>query len=284
MSPMQSDWQMRDRQLDLIQPCVMGILNVTPDSFSDGGTFLESHTAVDRALTMESEGATIIDIGGESTRPGSLSVSLEEELSRVIPVIEKLPHQSSVIISIDTRKPAVARAALQAGAYIVNDVEACRDNPQMWECVSELQAGYVAMHMKGDPQTMQENPQYDSIVSEVSSFFQDRLERLKQCGIQTNQVVLDVGIGFGKSVDHNLELLQNLQAFHSLGCFQLLGVSRKSLFKHLLQLEVGERLSPSIACALWGAMNGVKIFRVHDVQETVQALKMWSYLTQPRKQ
>lgn len=284
MSLMQSDWQMRDRQLDLIQPCVMGILNVTPDSFSDGGTFLESHTAVDRALAMESEGATIIDIGGESTRPGSLSVSLEEELSRVIPVIEKLSHQSSVIISIDTRKPAVARAALLAGAHIVNDVEACRDNPEMWECVSELQSGYVAMHMKGEPQTMQENPQYDSIVSEVISFFQDRLERLNQCGIQTNQVVLDVGIGFGKSVDHNLELLQNLQAFHSLGCFQLLGVSRKSLFKHLLQLEVGERLSPSIACALWGAMNGVKIFRVHDVQETVQALKMWSYLTQPRKQ
>lgn len=253
---------------------VMGIVNVTPDSFSDGGQYCDTDAAVSHGLDLVQQGAEILDIGGESTRPSALPVSEAEELRRVIPVIEGLAARTKVPLSIDTMKPVVARAALAAGVSIVNDIAANRDDDTMWRVVAETGAGYVAMHMQGLPQTMQVRPVYDDVVREVREFFRDRMERLKAVGIAADQVVFDVGIGFGKALEHNLQLLNALRSFTTLERPILLGVSRKSFIGALTGANVTERLPGSLACACLAVAAGVQIIRTHDVTETVQAVRV----------
>lgn len=254
---------------------VMGIVNVTPDSFSDGGQFLAPDKAVAHALRLAEQGAEILDIGGESTRPGAEPVSAGEELRRVIPVIEALVDRVRVPVSIDTLKPEVAQAALAAGASIVNDVAANREDEAMWRVVAEAGAGYVCMHMQGAPQTMQRAPAYADVVREVANFFRDRIERLSAAGVDRTQVVLDVGIGFGKTLEHNLQLLAGLRGFTKLERPLLLGVSRKSFIGKLVGAESpASRLPASLACACLAIEGGVTMIRAHDVAETVQAVRM----------
>ena len=253
---------------------LMGILNVTPDSFSDGGQFVDSEAAVRHALHLAEQGVDILDIGGESTRPGSPPVDAEEELKRVLPVIEALRGRLSIPISIDTMKPVVAARAVAAGASIVNDVAANREDDAMWRVVAESGAGYVAMHMQGTPQTMQQNPHYEDVVAEVDEFFGDRLNRLAAAGVKKEQIVLDPGIGFGKTLEHNLQLLRGLRVFSHWERPLLLGVSRKSFMGHLLGAGVNERLPAALACSCWAVQCGVQIIRTHDAAETKQALRM----------
>jgi len=253
---------------------VMGIVNVTPDSFSDGGKFLNADAAVAHALKLVEEGAEILDVGGESTRPGAEPVSETEELRRVIPVIERLVRQIKIPISIDSMKPAVARAALQAGASIVNDVAAHRSDDAMWKVVAEFASGYICMHAQGTSQTMQRNPVYRDVVGEVGEFFAERLEKLNEAGVASDQVVLDIGIGFGKTLEHNLSLLANLRSFKKLERPMLVGVSRKSFIGKLLGVEPNERLPASLACATLAVADGAQIIRTHDVAETVQAVRL----------
>lgn len=253
---------------------VMGILNVTPDSFSDGGQHFSTERAIARGEEMVREGADLIDVGGESTRPGAEPVSEPEELRRVIPVIEALSARVKVPISVDTMKPAVAKAALTAGASVVNDVAADREDEAMWRIVADAGAGYVVMHLQGTPQTMQKNPVYDDVVREVREFFAKRLERLRNCGVKAEQVVLDVGIGFGKTLEHNFQLLGGLGSFISLGRPMLLGVSRKSFIGKIAGGVEGERLPGALACTVLAAEAGVQMFRTHDVAATKQALRV----------
>ncbi len=252
----------------------MGVVNVTPDSFSDGGKFLDPGAAVAHALKLVAQGAEILDIGGESTRPGAEPVAEAEELRRVLSVIEQLAGRLKTPISIDTIKPAVAGAALAAGASIVNDVAANRENEAMWRCVAEFKAGYICMHARGTPQTMQENPVYADVICEVGEFFQDRLKRLDAASVAVEQVVLDVGIGFGKTVEHNLQLLANLRSFTRMARPVLIGVSRKSFIGQLLGAGLQERLPASLACACLAVEFGAQIIRAHDVKQTVQAVRM----------
>lgn len=268
-------WRFKTNQVEFPRPTlVMGVLNVTPDSFSDGGRFIDTDRAVEQALRLVEEGADIVDVGGESTRPRAASVSETEELARVIPVLEKLAAQVSVPISIDTRKPAVARHALEAGASIVNDVQANRDDPAMWQAIAAAEAGYIAMHMQGTPETMQLEPRYDDVVDELNRFFSDRIDHLINAGVNPEQVVLDVGIGFGKTVDHNLELLARINTFTRFKRPLLIGVSRKSFIGKLFGAGVNARLPAGLACAIWAVQAGVQIVRTHDVGATWQALRM----------
>ncbi len=253
----------------------MGVLNVTPDSFSDGGAFFSVDAAVERALELEADGADILDVGGESTRPGAETVSDTEELRRVIPVLEKLAGRIKIPISVDTVKPDVARAALDAGASIVNDVAANRKDPRMREVVAERKAGYVLMHMQGTPQTMQKNPVYGNVVDEVKQFLAEQLTTLAAHGVPREQVVLDVGIGFGKTLEHNLQLLASLKSFTKEERPLLLGVSRKAFIGQVTGVRNAvERLPGSLACACWGVVSGVNIIRAHDVAPTRQAIRM----------
>ena len=268
-------WIARDVTFEFPRPMVvMGIVNTTPDSFTDGGRFPDTESAVDHALRLADEGAEIIDIGGESTRPGSDPVSSDEELRRVVPVIERLAKRGNVALSIDTQKPAVARAALDAGASIVNDVAANRESPEMWQVVAEARAGYVCMHMQGTPQTMQAKPSYEDVLREVGNFFTERLARLADHGVSGGQVALDPGIGFGKKLEHNIKLLRELNQFTSKERPLLVGVSRKSFIGKLFGTPLEERLAASLACAVWSAIEGAHVVRVHDVAETVQAVRM----------
>ena len=253
---------------------VMGIVNVTPDSFFDGGRFLDAEAAVDHALQLVEQGAEIIDIGGESTRPGALPVAEPEELRRVMPVIEQLAGRVKVPISIDTVKPGVARAALAAGASIVNDIAANREDDALWRIVAEARAGYVCMHMQGTPQTMQAKPTYTDVVCEVRDFFSERIRRLNDCGVGRDQIMLDPGIGFGKTVKHNLQLLGATRSFAVLERPLLLGVSRKSFIGTLVVADLAARLPGALACACLAVTAGVQIIRAHDVAETVQAIRM----------
>lgn len=257
---------------------VMGIVNVTPDSFSDGGLYFEPDKAVARGCQLVADGADLLDIGGESTRPNAAPVSEAEELRRVIPVVRKLARVVSVPLSVDTRKPVVALAALEAGASVINDVEANRTDELLWQVVADAKAGYVCMHMQGTPATMQVNPHYSDVVREVGEFFADRLRRLAQCGVDREQVALDVGIGFGKGLDHNLDLLAGLESYRGFDRPLVLGVSRKSFLGRLLGLDVGERLPGAIACTTWAARAGVQVFRTHDVAATRQALRLMETL------
>lgn len=252
----------------------MGIVNVTPDSFYDGGRYFGAEAAVQHALDLVAEGADLLDIGGESTRPGAEPVPQEEEMRRVLPVIEALAPRIKIPLSIDTVKPAVARAAIRAGASIINDIAANRQDPEMWEVAAETGAGYVAMHMQGTPATMQQHPHYDDVVAEVDQFFGGVLQRLQQAGVRPEQVALDVGIGFGKTVEHNLQLLAALRQFKRWRRPLLLGVSRKSFIGKLLGAEPQERLPASLACACWAVAQGVDIIRAHDVRATVHAVRM----------
>jgi len=253
---------------------IMGVVNVTPDSFSDGGQFLDAGRAVARGLVLVVHGAEILDVGWESTRPGAEPVSETEELRRVIPVVKKLAGRVKVPVSIDTTKPGVARAALQAGAGIVNDVAANRDDDAMWRIVAEAGAGSICTHMQDTPQTMQANPVYADVVTEVGDFFRERLRRLNACGVKSDQVVLDPGIGFGKTLEHNLQLLARLRSFTNIQRPLLLGVSRKGFIGKLLGPDVTARLPASLACACLAVEAGVQIIRAHDVAETVQAVRM----------
>jgi dihydropteroate synthase len=266
------------RQFELRFPrpaVVMGVVNVTPDSFSDGGRYFDVDAAVAHGLELAAQGAEILDIGGESTRPGAEPVSEDEELRRVIPVIEQLAARSKAALSIDTTKPAVACAALTAGASMVNDVGAGRGEREMWKAVSEYRAGYIVMHAQGTPPTMQREPAYGDVVREVGEFFSERMiTLLNESGIAAEQVLLDPGIGFGKTVDHNLQLLAGLRSFKRWRRPLLLGVSRKSFIEKITGAKLNERLPASLACAILAVQSGVNILRVHDVAETVQAVRM----------
>ena len=264
-----------DQQIRFPRPAlVMGVVNVTPDSFSDGGRFFEPSTAVEHALKLVEQGADIIDIGGESTRPNATLVAEDEELRRVLPVIEELRRRCGVALSIDTMKPTVARAAVTAGAVMVNDVGANRFDPEMASVVKQTGAAYVLMHMQGAPQTMQKNPRYKNVVADVNEFFSSGLDKLDAFGVAREQVILDVGIGFGKTPEHNLQLLGALGDFTRWNRPLMVGASRKSFIGKLTgQTEASARLAGSLACACWGRAAGAQIFRVHDVAETCQALR-----------
>lgn len=254
---------------------VMGVLNVTPDSFSDGGRFFSIEAALERAGKLLLEGADLLDVGGESTRPGAASVPADEEIRRIVPVIERLAAQGGTPISVDTQKPEVAHAALLAGASIVNDIAANRADDAMARVVAEFGAGYVAMHMQGTPQTMQQSPAYSDVVGEVDNFFAERLAMLERLGVRREQVVLDPGIGFGKTLEHNLRLLAALPRFARQGRPVLLGVSRKSFLGKLTGTEnPAERLPGALTCAALAVRDGVQLLRVHDVRETVQAVRV----------
>lgn len=260
--------------LDLSTPRVMGILNVTPDSFSDGGDFSQTDLAVKHAYQLVDEGADVIDIGGESTRPNATPVSLQQELDRVIPVIEALvANQLSVPISIDTYKPEVMRAAIQAGASIVNDVRALQEEGAV-EVVAKTQVGVCLMHMQGTPQTMQDKPHYQHVVKDVVDFLIERVRVCEQAGISQNRLLLDPGFGFGKTRAHNITLVQQLDRFSQLGYPLLVGLSRKSVLGQVTGNDVDARLYASVAAAVITAMKGAKIVRVHDVKATVEALKV----------
>lgn len=266
-------------QLNLNRPHVMGIVNVTPDSFSDGGKFTQIHLAIEHALTLIEEGADILDIGGESTRPNATPVSLQEELDRVIPVIEGLVKQVNIPISIDTYKPQVMQAAISAGANIVNDVRALQENGAL-NIVAASDVGVCLMHMQGTPQTMQINPQYNDVVAEVKAFLQQRLLACEEVGITKNRILLDPGFGFGKTRAHNINLIQHLASFSSLGQPLLVGLSRKSVLGQVTGHDVDARLYASVAASVISAMVGAKIMRVHDVKATVEALKIVSAIQQ----
>lgn len=277
-------WRGRNFSLDFSdgRSRVMGILNVTPDSFSDGGSFADPQAAVAHALAMVKAGAEIIDVGGESSRPGSAPVPLDEEIRRVVPVVEQLCCYSSlatrhVLISVDTTKSEVARRALEAGAHIINDISAGRFDPAMLATVARAGAGLVLMHMQGTPQTMQLDPRYDDVTGEVAGFLHERLAAAEAAGVAPEQIAVDPGIGFGKTAEHNLTLLRRLDAVCALGRPILIGVSRKSLIAKLLGADraSAEALRQgSIAAAVWSVTRGAHIVRVHDVAETTQALRV----------
>ena len=271
-------------QLDLSTPKVMGIINVTPDSFSDGGKFSQTNLAFAHALKLIEEGASILDIGGESTRPNATPVSLQEELDRVIPVIEKLVEhfnqnkQISIPISVDTYKPQVMQAAIQAGVSMVNDVRALQEgaglNKSALQIVANSNVGVCLMHMQGSPLTMQQNPQYSDVLSEVKAFLKARLQASIDSGCRASNILLDPGFGFGKTREHNITLLHNLESFADLGQPLLVGLSRKSVLGQVTGNDVDARLYSSIAASVIAAMKGAKILRVHDVKATVEALKV----------
>ncbi len=259
------------QKLDLSRPVVMGVVNVTPDSFSDGGQFLERSRAVDHALKLIEEGAAILDIGGESTRPGAADVSLDEELRRVIPVIEALAGRGAVI-SVDTSKPEVMRAAAAAGAGILNDVRALQ-TPGALEAAVETDCAVCLMHMQGEPRTMQANPSYGDVVNEVKAFLLERAQSCRAAGIAPERISIDPGFGFGKNLQHNATLLRGLDALADTGYPLAVGLSRKSMLQKILGRPVGERLYGSLALAVMAALKGAHIVRAHDVAATVDALK-----------
>ena len=271
----------RNRTLRFHTPRVMGILNTTPDSFSDGGEYLSLNKAVDRIGEMLEEGADIIDVGGESTRPGSDPVSLDEELERVIPVLEKaIPLYPNALFSIDTTKHEVAKEALEAGAHIVNDVSGLRKEPRFSLLCSEYEAGYVLMHSLSDPKTMQHNPFYknNDVIGELSYFFEEGIRTLEKHG--NKAIFIDPGIGFGKTLDHNCTIVAELQKFSKFGYPVLMGASRKSMIGGLLNdRPVGGRLAGTLAVHYHSLMNGANILRVHDVQEAADSIRVFTALT-----
>lgn len=254
---------------------VMGIVNVTPDSFSDGGRFLDTGRAVEHALTLVAEGADILDIGGESTRPGAEPVEEAEEMRRVLPVIRAVRSETKTLISIDTMKASVARAALDAGADIINDVTGLRGDPAMPRVAVGCDAGIVIMHMIGTPRTMQQQPQYENVVHEVQSFFQDRLRALEREGINPERIVLDPGFGFGKTLDHNVALMRALPELSVGGRPLLVGISRKSMIGHLIGSDgLEDRDWPTVALTAHARGLGARLVRVHDVRPNVHAMRM----------
>ncbi|MDE8556302.1 dihydropteroate synthase [Pantoea vagans] len=263
----------RDSHLDLSFPHVMGILNVTPDSFSDGG----KHNALVDALTHTNEmvnaGATIIDVGGESTRPGADEVSVEEELERVIPVIDAIAQRFEVWISVDTSKADVIREAARVGAHIINDVRSLSE-PDALEAAAATGLPVCLMHMQGEPRTMQQAPVYENVLTEVDTYFVQQIARCEAAGMKKEQLILDPGFGFGKNLSHNYELLAHLSDFHHFGLPLLVGMSRKSMIGQLLNVGPSQRLTGSLSCAVIAAMQGAQIIRAHDVKETAEAMRV----------
>lgn len=278
MKPAPLVWRCRDVEL----PCgaaahVMGVLNVTPDSFSDGGRYIDPNAAVARGIQMASEGACILDVGGESSRPGAEPVPADEEIRRIVPVIEALKRETECLLSVDTMKASVAEAALAAGAHIVNDITALGD-PDMPAVVRRYGAGLVLMHMRGTPRTMQAQPEYKDVVGEVVEFLRSRMASAREAGIETDRIVLDPGIGFGKTVEHNVRLLSRLDAFHALGRPLLIGVSRKSFLGALTGRPVGDRLVPSLGALAYAVSRGAQVVRVHDVKESCEIARLIAIL------
>ena len=257
---------------------VMGILNVTPDSFSDGGNYLDVQQAIDHAETMVAEGATLIDIGGESSRPGASPVSVNEELARVLPVVCALADTVDVLLSVDTYKAEVARRALETGAHVVNDITALCGDPDMAATVAEMEAGVVLMHMKGTPRTMQQSPEYSDVVNEVSAWLKKKIQNAEAQGIAPERIIIDPGIGFGKTTKHNLELLKRLSEFRALKKPLLIGTSRKSFIGNILEVPVTERVEGTAATVCWAIAHGADIVRVHDVKANVRAAQMTDVL------
>jgi len=263
------------RTIRLDQPQVMGIVNATPDSFSDGGAYPDSYAAAEAGAAMAGQGAAIVDVGGESTRPGAATVWEGDEVERVLPVVRQLAAGGTAV-SIDTRKAAVMSAAIGAGAGLVNDVSGLTWDPQAAAVVAEAGVAVVLMHHQGDPQTMQDAPRYDDVLVEVYQWLEERIAAAEEAGISRAKILVDPGIGFGKSVAHNLELINGLALFHGLGCAIVLGASRKRMIGALAgEVAADRRLPGSLALALKAAEQGVQLIRVHDVPETVQALKVW---------
>ena len=273
MTVTHTQWQCGSRVLDLAAPVVMGVLNVTPDSFSDGGRFTDRRSALDHARRMIADGAAIIDIGGESTRPGASPADLAQELERVIPVIEAVRRDSAVFISIDTSKPEVMRAAVAAGADIINDVRALAE-PGALEAAADSQAGLCLMHMLGEPRTMQEAPHYDNVVEDVTAFLAARIRACRDAGVEAARLTIDPGFGFGKTAAHNLALLKNLAALEVLGAPIVVGLSRKSLLAKITGRPVESRIPGSVALAAIAVLNGARIVRAHDVAATWDAVRV----------
>ncbi|WP_392566125.1 dihydropteroate synthase [Utexia brackfieldae] len=268
------DIRFNDTVIDLTYPQIMGILNVTPDSFSDGGHYRQLDAALRHVDTMLQAGATFIDIGGESTRPGAAEVSVDEELSRVIPVVEKIAQYFEVWISVDTSKPEVITEAAKAGAHLINDVRALA-LPGALEAAIKTQLPVCLMHMQGEPTTMQQAPIYQQdVFTEVDHFFETQIERCIAAGIAREKIILDPGFGFGKNLQHNYRLLAKLGDFHHFGLPLLVGMSRKSMIGQILNVPPAERLIGSVSCAVIAAMQGAQILRVHDVKETFDALRI----------
>ncbi len=267
-----------ERTLLLERPLVMGVVNLTPDSFSDGGRYLEPAQALERALTLDAEGAAILDLGGESTRPGAAPVTEQEEIRRVLPVLERLRPRTRAILSIDTSKPEVMRAAAAAGVDLINDVNALRA-PGALEAAAASGCAVCLMHMQGEPRTMQHAPHYDDVVGEVRAFLAERVSACRAAGIADARIVLDPGFGFGKTLEHNLTLLRRLEALRIEGLPLLAGLSRKSMIGTLTGRPPRARVHGSVAAALIAAQNGAQILRVHDVSATVDALKVLTAVT-----
>jgi dihydropteroate synthase len=265
----------RGRTLDFAEPVIMGIVNVTPDSFSDGGQFLNTTAALSHAMQLLDDGATILDIGGESTRPGAPDVSLEDELKRVIPIIEAIREQSDCVISIDTSKAEVMRQAIEAGADIVNDVRALQE-PGAIDVVAQFpEVAVCLMHMQGQPRSMQHAPHYNDLAGEINDFFSQRIAACEAAGINQSQLILDPGFGFGKTLKHNYQILAQFNDYAKLGLPLLAGLSRKSMIGNLLNRDTDDRLAGSLAGALIAAQNGAHIIRVHDVKETADVLGVY---------
>jgi dihydropteroate synthase len=269
-------WKIGERVFNVSrQGLIMGVLNVTPDSFSDGGNFVTPEKAIEHGVKMASEGADIIDVGGESTRPGAEPIAAEEELCRVIPVIKKLRAKMDIPISIDTSKSEVARAAIQAGASIVNDVTGGRGDEGMLPLIAETKSAFVIMHMQGTPRTMQNQPRYLDVVLEIADFFRQQYTRAIGCNIDPMAIAFDPGIGFGKTLDHNLEVLAQLERFRTHDRPLVVGVSRKSFLTRLIKSpEIGDRLASAVALTSLLRCRGADVFRVHDVKENVSALRV----------
>ena len=265
--------QLNNYSFDLKRPLVMGILNITPDSFSDGGMYLDSNAALKRADKMIEEGVDIIDIGGESTRPGSDPVSRDEELKRIIPIIEAIKKISDIAISIDTYKPEVMKEVIDMDVAMINDIYALQ-KPNAIDLIKKSNVGVCLMHMQGTPKTMQLNPTYKNVVSEVRSFLEERANLIANEGIGKSRIILDPGFGFGKTFEHNIDLLKNIESFKSLNLPILVGLSRKSFIRKILNGDHDDHLSGSISAAILSVLKGAKILRVHDVKETQSAFKI----------
>ncbi len=263
----------RGVSLDLTYPQVMGILNVTPDSFSDGGRHNRIDLALKHAQAMIAAGATILDIGGESTRPGAAEVSEDEELSRVVPVVDAISQRMEVWISVDTSKAAVIRETAKAGAHLINDIRSLQE-PGALSAAAASGLPVCLMHMQGQPKTMQHAPRYENLINEVNTYFSEQIARCMSAGISKSQLLLDPGFGFGKNLTHNYQLLARLAEFHHFGLPLLVGMSRKSMVGQLLQVPPEQRVTGSVACAVIAAMQGAQIIRVHDVKETVEAMRI----------
>ncbi|WP_394169914.1 dihydropteroate synthase [Saccharospirillum alexandrii] len=274
-----SGWLFGDRSLDLSVTRVMGVVNVTPDSFSDGGRFIKADAALAQARRLVSAGASILDVGGESTRPGATPVSVQQELDRVVPVVEALARDTEVILSVDTSTPEVMREAARAGAHLINDVRALSREGALQAAV-ETGLSVCLMHMQGQPGTMQMSPEYDDVVAEVERYLDERIGACEAAGLQRQQLLVDPGFGFGKTLGHNLSLLKHLQRFTRWGCPVLVGLSRKSMIGDVLGKPVDQRLYGSLAAAVAAAMNGASIVRVHDVAETADAIAVINALHQ----